>query len=221
MAKEVGYNFIFRYYLEKAMTKPPYLTTDRIIRPNLMDALTNEYGNNHTLIVEELGLHHGEVRADIAVINGAIHGFEIKSDHDNLLRLNQQVLVYNAVFDYVTLVVGKSHICAALEVVPDWWGITMAKANGDDEVEFFKLREPKKNHDTDNSSVASLLWRDEALSILEELGQDRGVRSKPRQFLYERLAEVLDDEALKGQVRQKLCSRTNWRLDAPLVSCDG
>ena len=195
------------------MKKTPYSTTDKDIRPSLKRALASQYGNDkHTLIVEELGLYHGQVRVDVAVINGSLHGFEIKSDRDNFLRLDEQMRAYNSILDYVTLVVGKSHIHEALETIPDWWGIIMAKSNAN-EIDFIKLRDSQKNDSTDKSSVASLLWREEALSILEKISADKGVRSKPRRFIYERLAETLDAETLKKQVRQKLRSRTNWRSD--------
>jgi hypothetical protein len=58
-------------------------------------------------IIEELGVVHGKSRIDIAVINGLMHGYEIKSDKDTLQRLPEQMNMYNSVFNKVTLVVGK------------------------------------------------------------------------------------------------------------------
>ena len=37
-----------------------------------------------TRIVDDLGLRHGVARVDVAVVNGIIHGYELKSDKDNL-----------------------------------------------------------------------------------------------------------------------------------------
>ena len=48
-----------------------------------------------------------QVRIDIAVVKGALHGFEIKSDFDNLKRLARQVDLYSQVLDRATLVVGE------------------------------------------------------------------------------------------------------------------
>lgn len=56
-----------------------------------------------TRIVEELGLRHGLARVDIAVVNGIIYGYELKSDKDNLQRLPHQIEIYNSVLDKVTL----------------------------------------------------------------------------------------------------------------------
>ena len=43
-----------------------------------------------TRIVEEMGIWAGSVRIDIAVINGELSGFELKSDSDTLQRLPLQ-----------------------------------------------------------------------------------------------------------------------------------
>ncbi len=39
-----------------------------------------------TVVIEELGLCRGQVRVDVAVVNGLLHGYEIKSDRDSLRR---------------------------------------------------------------------------------------------------------------------------------------
>jgi hypothetical protein len=48
-------------------------------------------------MLDEFGLEHGEVRVDVAVINGELHGYEIKSERDTLERLPRQVKAYSAV----------------------------------------------------------------------------------------------------------------------------
>ena len=58
-------------------------------------------------IIEELGVKHGTARVDIAVVNGIMHGYEIKSDKDTLQRLPRQISTFNPIFDQLTLVVGK------------------------------------------------------------------------------------------------------------------
>jgi hypothetical protein len=79
-----------------------------------------------TLILDELGLCQGAVRADVAVVNGSLAGFEIKSDRETLARLPNQVEVYGRVFDYVTLIVGPKHAAAIRKAVPAFWGIVVA-----------------------------------------------------------------------------------------------
>lgn len=191
-------------------------TNDTNIREALFNWLKVEFtAYPEYKIIPELGLWHGAARVDIAVINGVLHGYEIKSDSDTLLRLPEQMQAYNAIFDKVTLVVGSKHFVDAFKMVPDWWGIQTARIANDDSIYFNTIREPKYNPKQDNISIARLLWKREALNILESLGKADGVRSKPREFIYERLVECLEFKSLKTQVWNVLQSpRSGWRSDA-------
>jgi len=188
-------------------------TNDRSIRIALRENLEGSRKENPEIkSIEELGLSHGAARIDLAVVNGSIHGYELKSDVDTLGRLFEQMQIYNAVLDQITLVVGKCHLHKAFKMVPEWWGIIIAKISPSDKgVSFCNIREAIDNPYQDNVAIASLLWREEALAILEERGRAEGVRSKTRIKLYERLTEVMDGQTLKTSVRKCLCSRINWR----------
>lgn len=188
-------------------------TNDSIIRIALMKILSKDHeGDLETKIIPELGLQHGEARVDIAVVNGEIHGYELKSDLDTLIRLPNQMKIYNSVLDQITLVVSKDHLHEAIKLIPDWWGIIIVKmidSNGD--IKFCTIREPEENHFKDSISIAKLLWRSEALNILERRNQAYGIRSKSRQVIYERLATTLDQKTLGDEVRRRLRTRINWR----------
>lgn len=190
-------------------------TNDNIIRIALMKILSKDHeGDSETKIIEELGLKHGEARVDIAVVNGVIHGYELKSDLDTLIRLPNQMRIYNSVLDQITLVVSKDHLHEAIKLIPDWWGIIIAKmidSNGN--IKFCTIRKPEENPFKDSLSIAKLLWRTEALNILKRRDQAHGVRSKSRQAIYERLVTILDQKALGNEVRTCLRTRTNWRSD--------
>ncbi len=189
------------------------LTTDKTIRVSLREKLEKLYCNNSELkVIEELGINHGSVRADIAVVNGMMHGFEIKSDRDTLSRLPDQIKAYNSVFDKVTIVVGFSHVYEAINSVPDWWGIEVAKTNQRHSVIFNQIREPQSNPERDELSIARLLWREEALRLLEELDEAQGYYSKPRRIIYEKLAIALDIDTLAGKVRETLFLRDSQRF---------
>ncbi|MDA8118743.1 MAG: sce7726 family protein, partial [Gammaproteobacteria bacterium] len=73
-----------------------------------------------TVVLDELGICRGEVRVDVAVVNGEIHGYEIKSDRDSLRRLASQVELYSKVLDQATLVAGERHFDAAAALLPEW-----------------------------------------------------------------------------------------------------
>lgn len=198
------------------------LTNDRIIRNALKKKLEGSLKKDpDAKIIEELGITHGAARVDIAVVNGTIHGYELKSDMDTLDRLPEQMEIYNSVLDQVTLVAGKSHIYEAIKIIPDWWGITMARVvNSNGTISFYKIREAEKNPNQESIAVASLLWKKEALNILEERGKARGMRSKTRNVIYRRLAEALDHQTLREKVVQRLCARVNWRADIPYILSD-
>jgi hypothetical protein len=200
------------------LSKNNKYTDDKVIRTALKKKLIFEHTQDPKLrIVEELGVSHGEARVDMAVINGVIHGYEIKSDLDTLYRLPEQMNFYNSVFTEMTLVVGKNHLFDAINLVPEWWGIVIAKFNADGVIEFNSIRESEKNLNQNGVCIAKLLWKDEALDILEQVGKAKGLRSKPRSYIYQKLSDVFDKQTLEDKVRDKLFFREAWKVDAPLM----
>lgn len=184
---------------------------DRDIRSVLRNRLNAEHSNDpDTLVMDELGLCQGIARIDIAVVNGSINGFEIKSERDTLDRLSGQQQIYSRALNQVTIVAGGSHIHKVLSSVPEWWGVERAEAapNG---IILMTLREPENNPSIDAYAVAQLLWRNEALSILTERGLEKGMLSKPRRALWTKLAADLQIDELCTVVRQQLKARVNWR----------
>ena len=197
-------------------------TNDLLIRSALKTDLQNRHAKDKKLkIIEELGVQHGSARVDIAVVNGILHGYEIKSDKDTLQRLPEQVSAFNSVFDKITLVVGKNHLHEAIGMVPDWWEIIIAKIDENGAVVFCSIREGEFNKGQDSVSIARLLWREEALKILEAEDQAKGFYSKPRNCIYKKLSTVLDQKTLGDKVREIIFFRKEWRPDAPLMISDG
>ncbi|MCR4328283.1 MAG: sce7726 family protein [Patescibacteria group bacterium] len=205
-------------------------TNDHIIRIELRRRIEKELDEYRTQtgkqadIFEELGVSHGRARIDMAVINGVMHGYEIKSDKDTLSRLFDQIHEYNEVFDKITLVVGQRHLLDAIHRIPEWWGIDLAKIDSGQQVVFFTIREARQNEDAQVPvSLARMLWRTQALSILEERNAADGIRSKSRSVIHEKIAEVFKDDldALKGHVMTALSSRESQRVVSPLASNGG
>jgi hypothetical protein len=200
-----------------------YKTKDIGIRLALLSRLKREllgYPFPH-LVIEELGVNHGAARVDVAVVNGVIHGYEIKSDLDTLLRLPEQIQAYGAVFDKMTIVVGLSHLHEAIYLVPDWWGIVVARVALNGDLLLNDVRKPHLNRKQKNISMAKLLWREEAMKILEERDEATGLHSKPRKHVYNKLAKVMDQRELGSKIREALCLRENWRVGEQLVSSGG
>ncbi|MEW5976032.1 MAG: sce7726 family protein [Acidobacteriota bacterium] len=195
------------------------VASDPQIRQLLLQSLRSTHDwNDDTLIIEELGLCQGEVRLDVAVISGAIHGYEIKSDGDTLRRLPAQREIYNRVLDFVTVIAGKRHLSKVQKLIPDWWGLCQVQAT--DNLKLEDIRPGKQNSAVDPSTLVQLLWKDEVLGVLKELGLDRGASSKSRTVLWERLVRNIRVEELKIIVRTKLKQRVHWR-SAPQRGSDG
>ena len=144
----------------------------------------------------------------MALVNGILHGYEIKSENDTLTRLPQQVLIYSSVLDQATLVVAEKHLKRALDVVPDWWGVELVLSNSKGFPVIETLRLPQDNQNIEAVYVAQLLWRDEVLQFLEELDAAKGYRSKPRHILHHRLSEVATLDEIRKRVRFHLKART-------------
>ena len=187
---------------------------DLDIRRSLHSKLVVEHTDD-TRIIHELGLSQGQARIDIAVVNSALTGYEIKSESDTLVRLPQQQHIYCSVFDHVTIVVGGNHTAAVERQVPEWWGISCASLAVDGCVEIHQRRPPGENPHIDPFIVAQLLWRDDALDVLADIGADTGLRRKPRREIWRRLTEVLDADELRAVVRQRLKDRSGWRSAVP------
>lgn len=167
-------------------------------------------GDIDTRIVEEMGVWSGSVRVDIAVINGELHGFELKSASDTLERLPAQAALYSEVFDRVTLVIAEKHARQASRIIPRWWGITLAKAAGSGGVAIRERRQASLNPRINPLQLARLLWRPEALRLLETHGLAKGIRSKPAEALFARLAAEVPTHILQQEVRSILKAREQW-----------
>lgn len=173
--------------------------------------LRRHHAARDTLVVDELGLKHGQGRADIAVINGRLMGYEIKSDDDSLRRLPGQIENYAAVFDRVTVVVEPPHLRDIESIVPCWWGIVAASEGPRGAVHFKTLRRARPNPGVDDYAVAHLLWRNEAEQELEKRGFAQRARRRSRSVLYRDLISVLTSSELRRVVRQCLANRRDWR----------
>lgn len=173
-----------------------------------------------TVLVNELGICEGSVRVDMAVVNGIIHGYEIKSEFDNLRRLPLQQELYSKAFDKVSIVISKCHCEKVFEQVPEWWGVYVVESLADSS-RVKELRKPKQNPSLDPFTMVQLLWKDETLAILKKIGHVNNLSKKSRHELWELLTASVSKETLATLVREQLKTRANWRSDSILVPSGG
>ncbi|MFD0884119.1 sce7726 family protein [Streptosporangium algeriense] len=186
------------------------LMRDSDIRAVLTAQLQRDHdGDSSTLIRQEMGLCAGERRIDIAVINGQLGGFEIKSDYDTLARLADQATAYGRVLDQATLVTTQRYLTPATDILPDWWQIMCAQVE-EAGVTLTSVRAGQENEEQDPMAVAQLLWRDEALQELRARGLAQGMTNKRRWLIWERLAAEVPLPELKQVVRDRLRVRQEW-----------
>jgi hypothetical protein len=106
----------------------------------------------------------------------------------------------------------------ALDLVPDWWGIKVARMDAETPL-FRDLKLPTSNPSPDPTSVIRLLWRDEALLLMEVAGSTSVSPTSTRESLYTQLLQHPDFECLRGSIRHCLKTRVNWRSAGTRVSC--
>jgi hypothetical protein len=177
------------------------------IREALLRNLRREFRGDK--IVNEMGLCLGATRVDVAVINGSLHGYEIKSDRDKLVRLPAQVALYSKVLDFATIVCGPRYVDKIADLVPAWWGIVEVGGTGR-KATLISRREKHRNPHCDALAIAQLLWRDEAAEAL--VGRGETVRSRENRWnLWDRLADWPIDE-LQSCVRGQLKARPLWSV---------
>lgn len=187
-------------------------TTDRAVRQALMTKVIGEHiANPDTLVVEELGIDQGACRIDVAVVNGHLHGYEIKSDSDKLDRLNSQQLQYSRVVDRASLVVGERHLSGAMALIPDWWGVRVVSVGPRQALHIDLARPAQLNPSVVPEALAALLWRPEIISLLSGVGVPPSTLRKNRRQLCAVAAAEVPLRELRSYVRASLKSRTNWR----------
>jgi hypothetical protein len=194
---------------------------DEEIRVALHRTVLQRYHRDaRTLVVDELGLQHGRWRADIAVVNGQLNGYEIKGNEDSLSRLMGQVEGYSAVFDRATAVVAERHLERVWRLVPCWWGVVVCTEGPGRVLRFTTMRTAARNRNVDGLAVARLLWKDEAAALLAARGASSRVLSSKRAVLYAQLVDLTSRRELGRLVREQLKRRKMWRCP-PLPSRDG
>jgi hypothetical protein len=158
-------------------------------------------------LIPELGVRGGAGRIDLAAAGSELAGWEIKGSRDSLVRLARQANLYSQIFDRLTLVATERHLVAAHDRLPEWWGL-MSVGDGVLTIQ----RPPERNPAPDPMALAELLWKDEAVAIVEQrLG--RRLRG-PRRTVWQQLVDSTSDLEIAQLVCSQLRQRPGWRAAA-------
>ncbi|MBI5430732.1 MAG: sce7726 family protein [Nitrosomonadales bacterium] len=196
-------------------------SSDTEIRKAFHAQKLKDYHNcQNTIVIDELGLIHGRNRIDIAVFNGCLHGYEIKSAKDNLERFPDQLSVYRECLEKLTFVVAPNHLEVVFSMSPQWCGVLLAEKGPRGGISFSTIRRAQKNPEINLVSFAHLLWKNEAIELLGKLGIERDKQKVSRSELYKQLTQLVSIDELSVWVKEQFMKRETWRV-APQLLQDG
>ncbi len=182
-------------------TKIQIPLNDLEIREALIQKLTNQKPKPRA-IVEELHVHNGRAIADVVTLHSEAHCYEIKGEADRIERVTDQGVYYNAAFRRITLVTTECNLKRARKLVPRFWGIIVAIADGI-VVRFRHIRPARLNPNFEKQLAAMTLWKSEMLELVSEPGAER----KPRRLLAQLIAETRRELELSMSICDLLLGR--------------
>lgn len=145
---------------------------DADIRKTLRHHLAQVYPPS-SLFINELKIAYGAARADMIVVDENLHGFEIKSDADTLIRLSNQVINYSKVCTQATIVCTEKWQNIIPKYIPDWWGIMVAAPGPESMLNLHHIRKPIVNCQLDAYALCQFLQKNVLKNML----------SSPRSYL--------------------------------------
>lgn len=181
------------------------------IRQALRRHLEREHAGQEFLFVNEFVVCEGEARVDLALLNGAMNGYEIKSERDTLARLPSQQQAYNTCFDTMTVVAASKHVSKLYECLPQWWGIMEAFKDEDGKVIFCLIRPAEMNIHLDYGKLVGLLWKAEAQKIADALEVRLDTKNPKRAHILQGLVRDAPRDDLRHLVRETIKARGDWR----------
>jgi hypothetical protein len=112
------YNQLFKSYRSEYLIKN--IVANKI--------LLGKHSINTTKMLTEFRV--GESKADILMLNGTSHIYEIKSEYDNLERLNKQINDYQEFAEFVSIITTENHLNKLLLRTNENIGIITLTNNG-------------------------------------------------------------------------------------------
>ena len=170
---------------------------DKSIRQILISFLLSQ--DSKLRIYQEKSI--GVSVCDLMAVSEILTGYEIKSDADDLRRLERQVEAYDRFFDKNYIVVGESHISEVLGKVPLYWGIVVITEDS-----VYIRRKAMQNRNVSRRSQLSILWKLELKNLLVKNGMPM-YANKSKDFICGKIAEVCEPKMLGEQIAYELKTR--------------
>jgi len=163
------------------------------------------------ILIDELGFRNKDLestvdhtfRADLALANGRLVGFEIKSQKDNLKRWSSQMTAYTNVFDEIWLCSHGKHLHQALNITEKHIGVLVVDDTGSITV----VRYAAENHKLNFYDLSGLLWKEE----LMEFALLNNIMEVKSRMTKNEIRDVMEEKSnlnqLKPYVLKKLKAR--------------
>ncbi len=150
--------------------KSGQLLDETAIKCALIDWLFEQGQMEDAVLINEMVVGGFSRRADIAVANGKLMVFEIKSDLDTLRRLPGQLEVYQQRFDKVTVVTTSRFVKEVIDSSCEAVEILEASVNASGQATLKTIRRGKTREIRAKAMLASFLTKVDLVSMLKAVG---------------------------------------------------
>ncbi|WP_133248131.1 sce7726 family protein [Comamonas sp. JNW] len=137
--------------------------TDKVIRQALIANLRRRL-NAPLATLEEVHVCNSNAIADVVAVYKKMHCYEIKGETDSITRIARQASFYDQAFSLISLVTTENHLKRAEIIIPNHWGIILAKESGG-AVSLRNIRGASKNSLYRPEIALLSLWRSELIQF--------------------------------------------------------
>jgi len=136
---------------------------ESVIKAAFIEKFSFKQKPSHVVSVFELNT--GSSRADICMFNGKSMVFEIKTEYDTFTRLDRQLSDYKKAYEYLNLIIPKSKLSDALDLLDEEIGI-ITYTTKNKRILFETHKEPVLNHHIEPSFQLDQLTKKQLESIV-------------------------------------------------------
>lgn len=192
----------------------------KIINDLIMNYYPNERVIKYHIIKEQLHktnevtffeLNVDSSRVDLCRVNGKSIAYEIKTEFDNVSRIEKQINDYLKVFEYVYIIAHKSHIEKIKEIVPEICGIKEYVINNGN-CTFRPVRKAIKNKNINCKAQIRNLSSEDLRLVLREFGYKNipSSRIDREDIIFKKIGEGKINNLFKLAVKLRFSSQ--WQF---------
>ena len=171
------------------------------------------HGAEDTAVFDELTIPRPAARVDMAVVNGRLEGFEIKSDGDSLDRLQRQIDSFQMVFEHMSVVTTERNLRKIRLKIPECWGIIVFEDN-----ENFRIaRKSKSNPFRNQENVLFLLNMAELKGIFRKCKNHPPISAVNKRQMIAQIVQKNSKKSIFSEVKSALKRREILTADRAAV----